>query len=275
MLISFLVRSSCFRRSMQPVWEGLATDQWSDEQLEQLQAYLQSQNFVDHAVEALAFERSMGIALIDWLERKRSGAPYLFPGEPQAPPPFALAALKIAPKGWYQREKLTYCRYFDDMLNGVFIPAEGRIVAARAKQNGAKLENHLITSNNWSAVRAVVHEHRFAARMLLPSLGNVARHSAATQTLSQQGAIACALERYRHEHHEYPDHLAALAPKYIASLPLDVITGGLYQYRRQGATFILYSVGWDEKDDDGNPGKAALSDKGDWVWKGGRAALQN
>jgi len=44
-------------------------------------------------------------------------------------------------------------------------------------------------------------------------------------------------------------------------LPHDVVTGDSLKYRRTAdGRFLLYSVGWNEKDDDGD------SDKGDWVW---------
>ena len=63
--------------------------------------------------------------------------------------------------------------------------------------------------------------------------------------------------------------LDALMPKFIAQLPADVISGNPYLYRRTEAErFILYSVGWDEKDDGGTPGKHLFDEKeGDWVWQ--------
>jgi len=47
-----------------------------------------------------------------------------------------------------------------------------------------------------------------------------------------------------------------------------VITGQPYKYRLTGdGQFILYSVGWNEKDDGGVPGKRRFDDQeGDWVW---------
>jgi hypothetical protein len=49
----------------------------------------------------------------------------------------------------------------------------------------------------------------------------------------------------------------------------DVITGQPYKYRRtDDSQFILYSVGWNEKDDGGVPSQHGLFDdqEGDWVW---------
>jgi hypothetical protein len=107
------------------------------------------------------------------------------------------------------------------------------------------------------------------ARLLLPALRRVIQKSAAAQTAFNQAAIACALERYRLGNGHFPEALAALAPRFISPLPNDVLTGKPYKYRlRDDGRFVLYSVGWDEKDDGGVPGKTLFDDQqGDWVWE--------
>ena len=61
----------------------------------------------------------------------------------------------------------------------------------------------------------------------------------------------------------------ALMPKIIPQLPADVIGGKPYVYRRtEDGRFVLYSIGWDEKDNGGTPGKDLFDEKeGDWVWQ--------
>jgi hypothetical protein len=111
--------------------------------------------------------------------------------------------------------------------------------------------------------------HRLIARVLLPSLSRIIIRSAETQTAANQAAIACALERYRLANGNFPDTLDALAPKFIAQLPKDVINNQPMKYRRTSdGQFVLYSVGWNEKDDGGTPGKTLFDEKnGDWVWE--------
>jgi hypothetical protein len=48
-----------------------------------------------------------------------------------------------------------------------------------------------------------------------------------------------------------------------------VIRGEPYKYRQTSdGGYVLYSVGWNEKDDGGLPGKRLFDDQdGDWVWK--------
>jgi hypothetical protein len=86
--------------------------------------------------------------------------------------------------------------------------------------------------------------------------------------VSDQAALACALERYRLANRQFPDTLDALVPRFISQLPHDVINGEPYKYRRtDDGQFILYSIGWNEKDDGGVPGKTLFDEKeGDWVW---------
>ncbi len=68
---------------------------------------------------------------------------------------------------------------------------------------------------------------------------------------------------------QFPEKLEALAPQFVAKIPHDPLTGELYKYRRtDDGQFVLYSVGWNEKDDGGIPGKTMWDEKdGDWVWK--------
>jgi hypothetical protein len=105
--------------------------------------------------------------------------------------------------------------------------------------------------------------------MLLPFLDGVPIKAAAAQTATDQAAVACALERYRLANGQFPENLQALVPQFIAHLPNDVITGEPFKYRRAGdGRFVLYSVGWNEKDDGGVPGKTMFDEtEGDWVWE--------
>jgi hypothetical protein len=92
-----------------------------------------------------------------------------------------------------------------------------------------------------------------------------------TQTLVNEAQIACALERYRLGHGEYPNALDTLAPQFIENLPRDIINGEPLIYRRiEKGSFLLYSVGWNETDDGGKivlaKGDLQNVTLGDWVW---------
>jgi hypothetical protein len=108
--------------------------------------------------------------------------------------------------------------------------------------------------------------------MICPAFGFVAEKFVQTQSSIDLARVACALERYRLAHNEYPEKLDALAPEFIAAIPSDVINGQPLHYRRTAdGNFVLYSVGWNEKDDGGTPGMTehGFNDfrQGDWVWQ--------
>jgi hypothetical protein len=104
-------------------------------------------------------------------------------------------------------------------------------------------------------------------------ISNLSFQFAEIQVHVDEDRIACALERYHLVHGAYPDSLDALAPAYSAELPRDVMNGEPYHYRlRPDGTFLLYSVGWNQKDDGGrvtysteNPERPNFWE-GDWPW---------
>ena len=125
----------------------------------------------------------------------------------------------------------------------------------------------------------------FLAAIFSLNITKATQTLAHNQTLANEAQIACALERYRLAHGEYPETLDALVPQFIEKLPHDIIGGQPSQssgsasqplhYRRtdppsQGSgaasgKFLLYSVGWNETD---NGGIASdKMDQGDWVWQ--------
>ena len=128
-----------------------------------------------------------------------------------------------------------------------------------------KLDHALGT---WRFAVLLVHHH-FMSRMMLPGLDAVVRKGAAAQVAADQAVLACTLERYRLANGQFPEGLEALMPRFVTKPPHDVITGEPYKYRRtEDGQFVLYSVGWNEKDDGGVPGRTLFDQEaGDWVWQ--------
>jgi len=109
---------------------------------------------------------------------------------------------------------------------------------------------------------------------LLPPFGNYGCRAAYGQTFANLARVAIALERYRLANGDYPDSLDAIAGQFPNGIPHDVIGGKPLNYRRTSdGQFVLYSVGWNERDDGGvvgfTTGKTPVVDinKGDWVWR--------
>lgn len=88
------------------------------------------------------------------------------------------------------------------------------------------------------------------------------------QTQERLLLLACALRAYNQEHTAYPADLQALAPTYLSKIPDDPFApSGTFHYKRDGAGYLLYSLGPDGKDNDGRSidGEVASDSTGDIV----------
>ena len=63
--------------------------------------------------------------------------------------------------------------------------------------------------------------------------------------------IAFALAAYRRDEGGYPADLDHLAPKYLATVPLDIFSGKALNYRPAEKGYLLYSIGVNGKDEEG------------------------
>jgi len=269
-LISYLVRIACLQLGVQPIWEGLAERRWSDVQLQELQKRLQF-DFLGALKRSKDGERAIGILTADLLRQNRYSVGDLWYSYGYlSDEPTAMASLvgRMAPHGWYYQERFNFCRLYENQLRGAFDAVKKRIFPSQIAIRSHELEKALDWGHLGRTLDAVIHHH-FLATLLLPQLETVPRKAAIAQATSDQAALACALERYRLANGQFPETLESLAPKYLSRLPNDPITGESYKYHRSDAGgFILYSVGWDERDDGGVRGKTRYDDKnGDWVWE--------
>jgi hypothetical protein len=66
--------------------------------------------------------------------------------------------------------------------------------------------------------------------------------------------LALALRAYRLEQNAYPKSLSQLSPRYLKATPRDPLAHNLaFRYKPQQETYILYSVGPDGNDNNGEP----------------------
>ena len=63
--------------------------------------------------------------------------------------------------------------------------------------------------------------------------------------------VGLALAHYKAENGKYPEALAELAPKYINTLPVDAFGGTPFVYRRRAEGYLLYSLGPNQRDEEG------------------------
>jgi hypothetical protein len=272
-LISYLVRVACAKLATQVVWEGLAQNKWSDSQLQDIQALMLKYDFFKDLKRPLAAERAAGVLTCDLLARG-TYRPTMLAGAPSdgspPTPQFADLVARILPRGWYRFEQLNYCRLHEQLLPHSTDTAANKVDPSQIAEAAKSFERELAGSaGTGKTFQGMVVHHRVVAALLLPALGNLQRKAAEGQTTTDEAALACALERFRLAKGKFPESLEELTPALVSQLPHDLITGKPYTYRRSpDGGYLLYSVGWDQKDDGGVPGKTMFDEKhGDWVWQ--------
>ena len=73
-----------------------------------------------------------------------------------------------------------------------------------------------------------------------------------TRALTRCSAAACAAERFRIDHNHMPEQWHAIVPKYLAVVPIDPFTGQPMLLRPLADGLVIYSLGTDGKDDQGD-----------------------
>jgi len=248
----------------QTIADGFRLQAWREPELIALQAQLQQMNLLLPVAEAFHMER---VALCHTLETSsgRELARLFSLGRSEAgfwkrvtDPMFLL--VKFAPRGWlYQNlavsATVTSLGAYD---------AEHRLIKPGVAEAAAR-----------DIERVVAHRSPYTilAAIALPNFTRATQATARNQTWVNQAFIVCGLERFRLAHGSYPENLDALVPQFVEKLPPDIIGGQPLHYRRtEDGQFVLYSIGWNEKDDGGEraltTGKPPGVDyaKGDWVW---------
>jgi len=274
-LISHLVRIAMVQITLQPIWEGLTEHKWSDAQLAELNQELAKLDFLTDYEFSMRGERANSIAGVDHLRRKRdfqeminidsmdsdtSGIDRETPFSQQ----LAGIAYHLIPSSVFYQNELAIAQMHQQWTLQ-FVNIEQRLVLPEITTNFSNAIDKM--RQHWSP-------NNILALIMLPAVGTTVRKYACAQSSVDMARVACALERYRLAHGEYPETLDVLVPQFIEKIPRDIIGGQPLHYRRtDDGKFLLYSVGWNETDDGGvivfrKDSKTSIDNvQGDWVWK--------
>ncbi|HTV62998.1 MAG TPA: hypothetical protein VMH30_10575, partial [Verrucomicrobiae bacterium] len=263
-LISHLVRIAMLQITLQPVYEGLAEHQWSDAQLAELDSEMAKLDFLTDYQLAMRGERGCQISAVEFIQRNPRRLSEIWGGSDQTP--LGLLPLLLyssIPSGWFYQNELRVCRFYEtqylpivDETNRTVSPS-----AVRAADYAIRRETRHLTPET------------FLFPWLLPDLSAAVKKFAYAQESVDLARVAIALERYRLAMGMYPESLDALSPRFMDEIPHDIIGGEPLHYERTNdGQFILYSVGWNGRDDGGvvvyrKGGKVVDTDQGDWVWR--------
>jgi hypothetical protein len=256
-LISHLVRIAILSISANSVWEGLVQHRWSDTELAELQQLLGSIDLLADYEHTLRGERAFGNAMLARLRRGQGGGD----GPADSGMQGVRRLIRIAPTGLLYQNQLRINQVHQLRTLPAIDAAQHRVYPDQSDQLADAPEIRKATPYN------------ILARLFFPAFGKSHAKTARVQVTLDLATVACAAERFRIANGQYPEKLEALVPRFIGRIPTDVINGKPLGYRRSDdGQFVLYSVGWNQKDDGGQmvfrkgTTPRQNTDQGDWVW---------
>jgi hypothetical protein len=243
------------------IQDGMRMQVWREPQLTALQEQLKDINLRPYVVDAVGFEQ---VAICHTAEMTpMAGLVNLFDLEEPAQKQklsfstwirgyiARISLIELMPRGWVY-QNMVVCANLHQIINDSLASA------------GPLVEPRQFDAINPTIERELAHPSPFKmlASIAIPNFSKAFQTMTLNQTKANQAQIACALERYRLAHGEYPPGLETLTPQFIDKIPPDLIGGQPPHYRRtHDGKFLLYSIGWSEHDHGGQTGK-----DGDWVW---------
>jgi hypothetical protein len=261
-LIEIETGTSFLNCALQPVWEGLVGNKWSADQLAAMQRqFAEVDLLADYDTEMRA-GRMMGVRAIE-SERRTHDIDDKDNDEIEPQERLIMFYHRLFPQGWYYQNEVVLAEVCQQTLR-TETEVKGHILSPEIAQRTQSAGDLIEKYNNWP--------YYYYVEMFSPMLEFEFPRLAFQQNAVDLARVACALERYRLKHGGYPETLDALAPELMEAAPTDVINGKpLHYHRTADGKFLLYSVGWNERDDGGvssindASGEAVYAD-GDWVW---------
>jgi len=265
-LITHLVRMAMDAIIIQPVREGLARHQWTDPQLAQLQSIFAAINLLAEFKRAMRGERSFCVEAIEMVRTHRVG-PELFSDPSNGGSSWASSPMMAwAPRGWFFQNECSILRFHNEYTLTLVDENALRIMAPASTRSGSTEPLEAVLGHRATPYNVL-------AWTLVPAISSVLPKTGRAQTQAEATGVACAIERYRLSHGQYPEKLEQLVPAFLPQPPRDIMDGELLRYQKdKEGGYILYSIGWNQTDDGGVPGMTKANSPidqttGDWVWR--------
>ncbi len=245
-LISHLVRIAMDSILLDAVKEGLCLRRWNDAQLAWFTGYLGKRDYMADHQAAMRTERAFGLHSADLFRQGRVREAMGEEGSGGE-----RAAAKFLPSGIWRHNMYYIAWLHQEHTLPAVSPAERRVDRAKV--------------DNFDQVFAKLGPSPYTifARLLLPAVGNTAKHTARWQSFGDATMLACAAERHRLATGQLPARLEDLAPKYLPFVPRDAVSGKPLTYRVESPEhYLIYSWGWNDQDDGGKVMVKRV--EGDW-----------
>lgn len=262
LLICFLIKVSADLRACDAIADGIRQHLWTGTALENFERVLSRENLLRDFATALRGERGMvnqffqGIGTDESALASASARTYLdtiFNGAGPVEGALFAGFLRLYRFAFLAQDQALTNRLFQHWIDALQDGQPALNAQAFRLSEIERIEN------------PVTRAGYLLSMLTFPVLQDTPMRVVKAESALRQIRMACALERYWRKNGEYPASLDQLVPDFLAELPPDPVTGGPMRYvRTEPGAFKLWSVGWDEKDDGGVPGKRKA--ERDWVW---------
>jgi len=262
-LVAAMIRVAVGGLYVDSVGEGLAEGLWPQRHCAAIQEQLRTMDLLSSYANAMRWERAAGVYLFERFKGGDAGRVYaevFSEAKPLWRDPMRVF-IELSPRGWHCQNQRLISRLHQIGLDALDLKNQ-RIDVGLEELADHSFERETRGFRPWT----------WGTALLLPNYVKALRTTVKNQALVNQALVACALERCRREAGQYPESLEALAPRFLDKLPHDLFTGQPLKYRRTSdGKFLLYSVGWNLKDDGGVAGPtwrwtSSELGQGDWVW---------
>ena len=111
----------------------------------------------------------------------------------------------------------------------------------------------------------------YVSKNLFPNFHSIWLKEAILEAVMGGGQIALACKIHKHREGRFPEEIDELVPDLLDEKPVDPFTGNPFIYKLREDGFVVYSVGSNEKDDEGRGTfqitKLVMEKDDDWPWR--------
>ena len=268
--IAHLVRISMIDQALATIWQGMASHRWTDRQLADFQDELKKLDFLADYDLCMRFERLPAFETLQYMERSRdpiyfrniSGSSWGLE-EPLRNGKAWAKIYRWMPSGWFEQNEATYADLSLQRGSCRASPSESFVPIDDWRRRCDRLlsDPNDQAPYHFLAIRLIAWGSTSSPSFI--QYRGQCKIGANAHALWNGSALPVEATRKT---------LDSLPPHFISAVPVDVINGGRLKYRRtDDQHFVLYSIGWNGKDDGGEAGvkRGGSVDirEGDWVWK--------
>ena len=226
-------------------WEALQTNGWSDAQLARMQDDCESVNFLAAVEKGFLGERAHHEAIMALIRTNKNQKIGPMSSEGSVAEIVVGGILSLV---WQPDEdERFYLQNMQATLDSVRALAAHRPwTEVKAKLDDGKADIDRIG-------RSITKYRYLISLISIPNTTRGVDTALRNETERQLAIAAIAIKRYQLRQGKAPPSLLALAPEFLAAVPIDPMSGQPLRYRLNAdGSFVLYSVGEDGRDDGGD-----------------------